>query len=339
MRAVVVHGPRDLRVEELPDPVPGPGEVLVRLEWGGICGSDLAYWRHGRSGTAVLRHPMVLGHEVAGRIVALGDGVAGLAVGSAVTFQPARLVGDPRMPPRLAGRTNLHPRVRYFGSAAFDPHTDGGFSELKAVPAEQIRVLPDGVSTQHGALAEPLAVALHAVGRVPLSARSALVNGCGPIGALLVAALKHSGVPHVIACDLSPDALRIAGAMGADATVQVDREPMPEDVELVFEASGAPAALGGVLRATAKGGTVVQVGNLPGSPAEATLGDLVSREITWIGSYRFSDEIDDAVAALADGLDVSPLITDVFDLDEAERAMTTAARPTSSKVLLRLSTS
>jgi len=326
-------------VEELPDPVPGPGEVLVRLEWGGICGSDLAYWRHGRSGTAVLRHPMVLGHEVAGRIVALGDGVAGLAVGSAVTFQPARLVGDPRMPPRLAGRTNLHPRVRYFGSAAFDPHTDGGFSELKAVPAEQIRVLPDGVSTQHGALAEPLAVALHAVGRVPLSARSALVNGCGPIGALLVAALKHSGVPHVIACDLSPDALRIAGAMGADATVQVDREPMPEDVELVFEASGAPAALGGVLRATAKGGTVVQVGNLPGSPAEATLGDLVSREITWIGSYRFSDEIDDAVAALADGLDVSPLITDVFDLDEAERAMTTAARPTSSKVLLRLSTS
>ncbi|QZN85378.1 L-idonate 5-dehydrogenase [Cellulomonas sp. C5510] len=336
MRAVVVHGARDLRVDELPDPVPAPGEVLVRMEWGGICGSDLAYWRHGRSGTATLRHPMVLGHEVAGRVVALGAGVDSPAVGSAVTFQPAQLVGDTPLPARLAGRTNLHPHVRYFGSAAFDPHTDGGFSELKAVRAEQVRVLPAGVSTQHAALAEPLAVAMHAVGRVPVRGRSAVVNGCGPIGALVVAALKHAGAERVTACDLSPDALAIARAMGADDTVQVGQDTMPEDAELVFEASGAPAALAGVLRAAAKGGTVVQVGNLPGTPVEVTLGDLVSREITWIGSYRFSDEIYDAVAALGAGLDVSPLVTHVFDLEDAERAMAAAAAPGSSKVLLRL---
>ncbi|MCO7197363.1 alcohol dehydrogenase catalytic domain-containing protein, partial [Pseudonocardia sp. McavD-2-B] len=164
MRSVVVHGPGDLRVDERPDPAPAAGEVLVAMEWGGICGSDISYWRHGASGTATLRHPLVLGHEVAGRVAALGPGVEGPEPGTPVTVHPATLVGDRELPCRIAGRTNLHPRVRYFGSAAFDPHTDGGFSQLRCVPADQVRTLPDGVGTAHGALAEPLAVALHAAG-------------------------------------------------------------------------------------------------------------------------------------------------------------------------------
>ena len=135
------------------------------MEWGGICGSDLAYVRHGSSGTAVLKQPLVLGHEFAGRIAELGPGVTGLQIGQRVTAHPATLVGDGELPARLAGRTNLYPEISYCGSAAFDPHTDGGFSELKVVRAEQIRVLPENVSTEHGALAEPLAVALHAVSR------------------------------------------------------------------------------------------------------------------------------------------------------------------------------
>lgn len=338
MRAAVVHGAGDLRVDELPDPAPGEGQVLVSLEWGGICGSDLAYWRHGRSGTAVLRHPMVLGHEVAGRIVALGPGVTGHAVGQSVTFQPAQLVGDPTMPARLAGRTNLHPRVRYFGSAAFDPHTDGGFCGLKAVPAGQVRALPQGVSTRHGALAEPLAVALHAVGRVHgLGSQTVLVNGCGPIGCLVVAALKHSGAAHVVAADITSSALEVARAMGADEILDLATQDLPADIELVFEASGVPSAIGSVLRSAAAGGTVVQVGNLPGTAVEATLGNLVSRELTWMGSYRFAHEIDEAVAALGDGLDVEPLITHVFDLSDVEQAMQVAADSSNGgKVLLRL---
>lgn len=339
MRAVVVHGAGDLRVDEVADPVAGPGEVVVAMEWGGICGSDLAYWKHGRSGTAELRHPMVLGHEVAGRITALGADVRGLEIGQPVTFQPAQLVGDGVMPERLAGRTNLYPQVRYFGSAAFDPHTDGGFSELRAVRAEQVRPLPDSVSTRRGALAEPLAVALHAVGRAPsLTGRTVLVNGAGPIGSLVVAAAKHAGAAHVIAADLAPASLEVARAMGADSTVDLTTGTLPEDVELVFEASGAPAAIGAVLRATAKGGTVVQVGNLPGTAAEVTLGDLVTRELTWIGSYRFSEEVDDAILALADGLDVDPLMTHTFGIEDADEALRTAADRTSgsSKVMLRL---
>src|SRR3954470_9875661 len=131
MKAVVVHGPRDLRIDEVPDPTPGPGEVLLAVEFGGVCGSDLAYWKNGASGTAVLRHPLVLGHEVAGRVAGTGPGVSGLPVGQAATVHPATPLGT--LPRRLAGRTNLHPQVRYLGSAAFDPHTDGGFSEYVVV--------------------------------------------------------------------------------------------------------------------------------------------------------------------------------------------------------------
>ncbi|WAP59188.1 L-idonate 5-dehydrogenase [Streptomyces sp. S465] len=340
MKAVVVHGAGDLRIDHLPDPVPAAGEVLIAMEWGGICGSDLAYWRHGGSGTAVLKHPMVLGHEVAGRIVRLGSGVAGFEAGQPVTVHPARTVGDGALPDRIAGRTNLHPRVRYFGSAAFDPHTDGGFSEFRAVRAEQLRPLPDGVSTRHGALAEPLAVALHAVHRAgDLRGRHVLVNGAGPIGSLVVAAAKLRGAATVVAADINDSSLAVARALGADELRNTARgDLLPDDVELVFEASGAPAALGPVLRATARGGTLVQVGNLPGTAAPAVLGDLVTREITWIGSYRFVDEISDALRAMRDGLDVTPLITHTFDLDQAAEALAVAADRTSgsSKVLLRL---
>jgi L-idonate 5-dehydrogenase len=323
VKAVVVHGANDLRVDDLPDPVPWEGEVLVAMEWGGICGSDISYWRNGASGTAVLKHPLVLGHEVAGRIAGVGAGVTGLDVGQRVTVHPATAAGG------------------YFGSAAFDPHTDGGFSELRVVRAEQIRTLPDGVGTELGALAEPLAVAMHAVNRAgDLSGRDVLVNGAGPIGSLVVAAAKYAGAATVIAADVADAPLSIATAMGADGVVNLaGGDELPADVELAFEASGAAAALGGVLHATARGGTVVQVGNLPGKAAPATLGDLVTREITWIGSYRFVDEITDAVAAMENGLDVTPLITHRYPISEAADAVAVAAdrNSGSGKVLIQLS--
>lgn len=342
MRAVVVHAAGDVRVDERPDPRPGPGEVLLAMEWGGICGSDISYFRHGSTGTAVVRHPLVLGHEVAGRVVAVGPDVDGIAEGDPATVHPATVVGDPRLPDRIAGRTNLHPCVRYFGSAALDPHTDGGFSEYRVVRADQVRALPDGVSTEHGALAEPLGVALHAVHRAgDVRGRTVLVNGAGPIGSLAVAAAKHRGAAAVMASDVAAPALAVAAAMGADTTIDLTTSALPDDVEVVIEASGAAAAIGPVLRATARGGTLVQVGNLPGSAVPAVLGDLVTREITWVGSYRFVDEIDEALRAMSEGLDVSPVITHRFPLTQAEKALRTAAdrKTGSSKVLLNLTDS
>ncbi len=322
MKAVVVHGANDLRVEDIPDPVAREGEVLVAMEWGGICGSDISYWRNGSSGTAVLKHPLVLGHEVAGRITGIGPSVSGLSVGQPVTVHPATASGG------------------YFGSAAFDPHTDGGFSELRVVRVEQIRTLPSNVDTEHGALAEPLAVAMHAVNRAgDVRGRDVLVNGAGPIGSLVVAAAKYAGAATVIAADMADAPLAIAMAMGADVVINVGAgEELPVDVDVVFEASGAAAALGAVLHATARGGTIVQVGNLPGKAVAASLGDLVTREISWIGSYRFVDEITDAVAAMVNGLDVTPLITHRYPINEAAQAITVAAdrNSGSGKVLLKL---
>lgn len=341
MLAVVVHGAGDLRVEEVPDPVCGPDDVLLALEWGGICGSDLAYLKHGASGTALLREPMILGHEVAGRIAAVGENVRGLAVGQAATVHPATLVGwtpDTVVP---QGRTNLWPQVRYFGSAAFQPHEQGGFSSLRVVRPDQVRVLPEGVSTRTAALAEPFAVALHAVSRAgELTGREVLVNGAGPIGSLAVAAARAAGAARIHAADLSPAALSIATAMGADEVVDLAAgQQLPTDVDVVIEASGSPRAIGGVLQAVRRGGTVVQVGNLPAQEIEVVLGQLITREVDYRGSYRFADEITDAVRLMASGVDVTPLITHEFGIEQAAEAFAVAAdRSTgSSKVLLRLS--
>lgn len=340
MKAVVAHGAGDLRVEDLPDPEPGPGEVLVRMAWGGICGSDLSYWRHGSSGTAVMSEPLILGHEVSGWVAGFGPGAdgAGWAVGDPVTVHPATVVGAGQLPARLAGRTNLHAMVRYFGSAAFTPHTPGGFAEYRVVRVDQLRAVPDGVDLRAAAVAEPLGVALHAVRRAgTVAGYSVLVNGCGPIGALVVAAARAAGAATIIAADVAPYPLEIARRMGADAVVDLSAgEALPTDVEAVIEASGAPAAVGPVLAATARGGVVVQVGNLPVGPQPTELAALVTREIDYRGSYRFVDEISDALELLADGLDVEPLLTHTFALERAVEAFTVAAGTNSGKVLLDL---
>lgn len=340
MKAVVVHGPGDLRVEDVPEPDCGPSEVLLQVEYGGICGSDLGYWQHGGTGTAVLREPLVLGHEIAGRVARVGDAVEDVEVGRPVTVHPATVVGDDVLPGPIEGRSNLHRTVRYFGSAAFLPHEQGGFCQLRAVRPDQLRPLPGGVSTRHGAVAEPFGVALHAVVRAGgVDGRTVLVNGAGPIGALVVAAARARGARSVVAADVSPAALAIARQMGADDVVDVGAgEALPEDVEVCFEASGVPATLGAVIAATTRGGTLVQVGNLPVGEVSAVLGNLVTREIDYVGSYRFVDEISDALALMAGDVDVEPLLTHTFPLDEAAAAFEVARdrRTGSSKVLLQI---
>lgn len=347
MKAVILYGKGDLRVEEIEDAVCGRDQVLVEMEWGGICGSDVAYWRHGVSGTAVLADPLVLGHEVAGRVTQIGEEVAvqlaerEVEVGAAVTIHPATLAGEHEVPSETADRTNLWPEVRYFGSAAFRPHEQGGFSRFRTVRPDQLRVLPAGVSTKQAAVAEPFGVALHAVRRAgDISGRDVLVNGCGPIGVLAVAAAKALGARRVTAADLSDAALSIARQMGADATVNVNQgEDLPQDVDVAIEASGAPKALGGVIASVRRGGVLVQVGNLPAREVGATLGNIVTREIDYRGSYRFVDEISQALELIADGVDVSPIMTHDVVIEDAVRGFEIAAdRSTgSSKVMIRLS--
>ncbi len=315
MKAVVVHGVSDLRVDTVDEPGRCPPEsVVVEVDYGGICGSDLHYVAHGAAGTSVLRHPMILGHELAGRIAATGE---------PVTVHPGTSCGECRY---CRGKlAHLCERMRYLGSAAYDPHTDGGFVRRKIVPVNQIRPLPASVDLRSAAVCEPLGVAIHAVGRAgDLTGKSVLVNGAGPIGALVVAAARHAGAERVYAADIAEAPLRIAKALGAHETIDASTAAELPEVEVAFEASGSPAGLTNVIRWLPRRATLVQVGNLPAGGANVDLSPLISREISYLGSFRFDTEIADAVRLLADGLDVSPLLTHVFDVDEAEKAFAVA---------------
>lgn len=345
MKAVVAHGAGDLRVDSIPKPEPGPGEILVQIAYAGVCGSDLGYANQGMSGTAVMRDPLVLGHEVSGVVVAVGEGVDKSLIGVEGAAYPATNVGDYEVPEHLRDRPNLYPSVRYFGSAALHPHTQGGMCEYMTMRAEQLRPLPEGVDLKRAAVAEPLAVSLHAINRAKdfvtdgVKGRRILVNGVGPIGLFLIAAAKKLGAGPIIAADVSREALDKALAVGAEEAVLVGQDYFPQDVEVVFESSGAAASLGTVLAATARGGLVVQVGNLPATPIEVALGQLVTREITWIGSFRFNDEMDQALDMLAGGLNVDPVITHEYSIDDALEAFAAASDRNSgaSKVLIRIS--
>ncbi|MFC8145098.1 L-idonate 5-dehydrogenase [Streptomyces paradoxus] len=337
MLGCVIHGQGDLRVAELPVPEPGPGQALVAVRYGGVCGSDLHYWRHGGVGDFRLREPMVLGHEVVGTVVEYGPGAAGPAPGTAVAVHPATPCGV--CPECEGGRRNVCRDTRYLGSAARFPHVQGGFAARVVVPCEQVRAVPDGLQLRRAALAEPLSVALHAVRRAgDVAGRHVLVTGAGPIGCLVVAAAKAAGAAHVTVTDLLPEALaygRIAGAGSLVRADDPDDRGWPDEVDVAIEASGVAAGLDACLRRVRRGGIVVQLGMLPAGNSPFAGNLVVSREIELRGAFRFDGEFDEALALLAGEPAFDGLISAVVPVGEAESAFALAAdRSRSCKVLL-----
>jgi L-idonate 5-dehydrogenase len=337
MLGCVIHGQGDLRTEELAAPTPGPGQALVAVRYGGVCGSDLHYWRHGGVGDFRLREPMVLGHEVVGTVVSYGDGASGPVVGTAVAVHPATPCGV--CPECADGRRNVCRDTRYLGSAARFPHVQGGFAAQVVVPAEQLRPLPAGLELRRAALAEPLSVALHAVRRAgDLRGRHVLVTGAGPIGCLVVAAAKAAGAGHVTATDLLPEALRYASTAGADTVVRADDPDdagWPSEVDAAVEASGVAAGLDTCLREVRRSGVVVQLGMLPSGQSPFAGNLVVSREIELRGAFRFDGEFDEALELLAAEPVFDGLVSAVVPVRDAESAFALAAdRSRSCKVLL-----
>ncbi|MGW1286287.1 L-idonate 5-dehydrogenase [Streptomyces sp. NPDC002586] len=337
MLGCVIHGAGDLRVTELPAPEPGPGQALVAVRYGGICGSDLHYWRHGGVGDFRLREPMVLGHEVVGTVVSYGAGATGPAPGTAVAVHPATPCG--RCPECADGRPNVCRDTRYLGSAARFPHVQGGFAAQVAVSAGQLRPLPDGLGLRRAALAEPLSVALHAVRRAgDVSGGQVLVTGAGPIGCLVVAAAKAAGAARVTVTDPVPEALGYAAVAGADTLVRAD-DPAdagwPAEVDVAVEASGVAAGLDTCLRRVRRGGVVVQLGMLPPGQSPFAGHLVVSREIELRGAFRFAAEFDDVLQLLAAKGEFDGLISAVVPVRDAAAGFDLAAdRGRSCKVLL-----
>lgn len=339
--ACVVHGARDLRIDVVPEATPASGEVAIDVALGGICGSDLHYYHRGSVGDFRIREPMVLGHEVVGRVALAGEGVDGLPAGTPVAIHPATPCNE--CPECVSGHPNVCANTRYLGSAARIPHVQGGFSQQIVIPSSQIRVLPTDLPLERAVLAEPLSVALHAVHRAgTVAGKRVLVTGAGPIGLLVVAALRHAGAAEIIVSDLLDQPLRLAAGVGATATIRADQPEeawagVAEDVDVAIEASGSGAALATCVRRVRRRGTVVLLGLLP--PGETGfLGNLVvTCEIELKGAFRFDSEFATAITLLADGIEVPGVVSHTFPLKQAREAFELAGdRAQASKILLDL---
>lgn len=336
---VVARAKNDLRVEPVPLRDPGVDEAVLEIAYGGVCGSDLHYWRHGAAGESILKEPMVLGHEVVGTVVSAAADGSGPGIGTPVAVHPATPAGDgvTRYPPE---RPNLSPGVTYLGSAARFPHCAGAFVKYATLPSRMLRSLPDGLTLRAAALVEPASVAWHAVARAgDVRGKTALVVGAGPIGALIVAVLKRSGAAEITAVDVHDFPLANARSVGATRTLRADEAERiaSAQADVVLESSGSPRGLASAIRATARGGRVVMVGLLPTGEQPVLVSLAITRELELVGAFRFNDEIDEVLAALGDGsLYVDPVVTHEYPVQDALEAFAVAGDPaTSSKVLLR----
>uniref|UniRef100_A0AAU2W3Q4 L-idonate 5-dehydrogenase n=1 Tax=Streptomyces sp. NBC_00008 TaxID=2903610 RepID=A0AAU2W3Q4_9ACTN len=337
--AVVAHAADDLRIDDVPVRAPEPDEAVVEIVYGGICGSDLHYWTHGAAGESILRQPMVLGHEVVGIVAAAATDGSGPGAGTRVAVHPASPAGDgvTRFP---ADRPNLSPGCAYLGSAARYPHTDGAFIRYATLPSRMLRVLPGNLELRTAAAAEPASVAWHAVSRAgDVTGRTVLVIGAGPIGALVAAVLRRAGAAEIVAVDVHDHPLTVARALGATRTLSAtDTDAIAAvQADVAIDSSGNHRGLGSAIRGTARGGRVVMVGLLPAGDQPVPMSLAVTRELELVGSFRFNDEIDDVLAALADGsLAVDAVITHEYPVSEALEAFAMAGDASrSSKVLLR----
>ena len=330
MRAVVIHAAKDLRIEEREAEQPGPGQVAVRIESGGICGSDLHYYRHGGFGAVRLREPMILGHEIAGSVAEIGPGVEGLSIGDRVAVNPSRPCGRCRF--CLRGLPNQCLHMRFYGSAMPMPHIQGGFRERLVCEAVQC-VKAETAETPALALAEPLSVALHAVSRAgPLLGRRVLVTGCGPIGVLAAVAARHAGAGEVVVTDVVDEPLAIARKLGIDRAVNTASDPdalAPDKADkgqfgVMIECSGNERALRAGLDVLEPRGTMVQLGL--GGDVSLPQNVVVAKELSIVGSFRFHEEFRLAVALIDSGrIDLSPMLTGRFGLDDAVAAFEMAS--------------
>lgn len=320
MRAVYIDAKETIEVREVPVPDPGEHQVRVRVDYVGICGSDLHYYFEGANGAFVVREPLIPGHELSGRIDL--DPQGEWANGTPVTAHPATF-GTSR--PEIADEPHLWPGGAYLGSASTWPHTQGGMAEYLLIDRDMIRPLPQGMSARAAALAEPLSVALHGLGKAgDVAGRRVLVTGSGPIGLLAVAAAVEAGAV-VDATDVLSGPLERARRLGAQGTFDVTKETVPEGAyDIVLECSGVAASVSVALQAVRIAGTVVQVGMVPNEPRPINIAPFISKEVRWYGSFRFKDEIDRAVEILAQNPGIEDVITHEFPADDIVEAFRVA---------------
>ncbi len=330
MQAAVLHGVRDLRVEDVPAPgAPQPGEVQIQINKVGICGSDVHYWEHGRIGDFVVREPMILGHECAGTIVEIGAGVTDLNVGDRVAIEP----GVPRLSTPAShfymkrGEYNLCPDIFFFAT----PPDHGSFCDRVNHRADFCFRLPDGVSLEAGAMIEPLSTGIYAARVAPITTGDCVViAGAGPIGLMNVLTARAAGATEIIVSDMVESRLEMALQIGATQTIRGDADELKNaareatngrGADVAIECAGHPSALKACIGACRAGATTVLIGMPAGNTAEININDLIVREIKLRPIFRYNNTFPTGVNLLASGrVDVTPLISKRFELSQVPEA-------------------
>lgn len=326
MRTAVMTGLKELRMEERPIPRPMPGEVLVKIEYIGICGSDLHYYESGRIGNFIVEPPFVLGHEAAGTVVELGEGVTQLKLGDRVALEPGRTCGHCEQ--CKAGKYNLCAEVQFFAT----PPVDGVFQEYAVHPAELCFPLPENVSTLEGALIEPLAVGFHAAmqGGAHVG-QSAVVAGAGCIGLVTLMALKAMGVSRVAVIDVMEKRLEKAKELGADLVINGKEQDVDQALEqftlkrgcdLGIETAGQQITTAQLMRGAKPGATIVFVGYSASGEMTIPIGTALDKELTMKTVFRYRNIYPMAIEAVAQGrVSLQKIVTNTFTLENAQDAM------------------
>ena len=343
MKALVLErkGVLNIRDIDLPTAV-GPQDVKIAVDTVGVCGSDVHYYTHGKIGPFVVNAPMVLGHEAAGEVIAVGAAVTHLAVGDRVCMEPG--LPDPNSKAAKLGIYNVDPAVRFWAT----PPIHGCLAPEVVHPAAYTYKLPDHVSFAEGAMVEPFAIGMQAALRARIKPGDvAVVTGAGPIGMMVALAALAGGCARVIISDLAAPKLQIIGQYPGVTTVNLREESLAEVVaretanwgaDVVFECSGAAPAILDLPRIVAPGGAIVLVG-MPVDPVPFDIVGLQAREARIETVFRYANVYDRAIALIASGkVDLRPLISATLPFDQSVAAFERAveARPTDVKIQIRL---
>lgn len=332
VRSFLIAGKLDAELKDIAIPEPKENEVRIKIAFVGICGSDLHYYFEGANGAFVVQEPLIPGHELSGTIDF--DPSGEFAQGTAITIHPATFG---KSSPEIARDPHIWPGGKYLGSASTMPHTQGAMSDFFIARKDMVRLLPTELSLKDAALAEPLAVALHAINIADgVSGKKVLVSGSGPIGLLVAAAAKIKGASEVVCTDVLTGPLDRAIAVGATRTIQIGKEELPDSYfDCVFECSGSPIAVSSALNSARRAGTVVQVGMLSAGPQPIAIAPLIAKEIRLKGAFRFNTEITEAVELLAKFTVIATSITHVFPAEDIKKAFDIAKdSQVSGKVLV-----
>ncbi len=326
MKAAVLEKVGEIVIKDVEKPDVQPGHVLIKIDYVGICGSDVHYYEHGRIGDFIVEKPIILGHECSGIIERIGDGVSGFSIGDKVVPEPGFACN--KCDYCKTGKYNLCNEMTFMGT----PPIDGAFREYVSYPADMVFKLPENVTTKEGALIEPLAIGIYAVQRGGVfPGAKVLVLGAGCIGLVTMLAAKAFGASQVIVTDVLDNRLEAAKRLGADFAVNTSKKNLHEliadttgdiGVDVVIDCVGISPTINEAIDNCKKGGKIVLVGMGADGNVNINMNRAISKEIDFKTIFRYRNIFPTALKMVSDGkIDINGIVSHSFNFEEVAAAM------------------